>query len=102
MSSKSIGPKGRLDIHSSEIGPQRMIKVLSFHARADTGYIDVPFLQAGNPPKFVIDVNNGGDYTASFGGTVTGGFSQTDTGVNSLITGHTMFAIVADTGTAGL
>ena len=101
----SIGPKGHVDISTSGSGPQRKVRLVSFYGRSDTGFISQPILRAGENPIAVIDVNYGRLVTSSFGGIVTGGISQTDTGGlgdDGSMSGHTMLAVITDTGTAGL
>ena len=98
---KSIGPGGHLDIVSSEVGPERNVKLVSFRGRSDTGFIPQAQLRAGEPPVAYVNVTTG-ELMASdvFGGVVTGGLSQVDTGVGDL-SGSVFFGIVTDTGTAG-
>lgn len=98
-----IGPGGFLDIVTSEVGPQRKVRLLSFNGRGDTGAIAHPMFREGENPRHILDVNDGADVTAFFGGVVYGAISQTDTGANDgRISGHTLLAVLADTGTAGL
>ena len=101
----SIGPGGHLDVATAGGGPQRNVRLVSFYGRSDTGYISQPILRSGENPIAVIDVNKGRIVTSSFGGIVTGGISQTDTGGlgdDGSMSGHTMLAVITDTGTAGL
>lgn len=100
--SKSIGPGGHLFVVSSQVGPERDVKLLSFRGRSDTGHIPHSQLRAGEPPIAYINVTTGALVAdGTFGGVVTGGLSQIDTGVGDL-SGNIFFAIVTDTGTAGL
>lgn len=102
----SIGPRGHIDIVATAAGgPQRRVRVAAFLGRNDTGFIAQPIMRAGENPIAIIDVNLGRVVTTSFGGIVTGGLSQTDTGGlgdDGSMSGHAMFAIITDTGTAGL
>lgn len=104
MSAK-IGPLGFLDIVSSQVGPQRKIRVISFQAPAAPGAIFHPMLRTGENPIAIVDLNAGRLVTASFGAASYGSITQTDTGglgADGTMAGHTMFAILADTGAAGL
>ena len=94
----NIAPKGSIRLISADEGPQRPVKIVSFVGRADTGFIPADFI-VGEPPVAIINVQTGALATGHFGGVVTGGISQTDTGDFST---QTHFAIVTDTGTAGL
>jgi hypothetical protein len=103
----TIGPKGVLDIVSSEAGgPQRKVRIIAFPGRGTTGAISQPRFQAGEKPIAIIDVNYGRLVTDSFDLAVsTGSITQSDTGGlgdDGSMSGHTMFAIITDTGTAGL
>lgn len=106
----SIGLKGFIDVAvPGSPGPLRKVRLGTFIGRGsgpgDTGFIDAPFMRLNNPPAAVIDLNFGRVVTGSFGGTVTGGISQIDTGglgADGTMSGHTMLAIICDTGTAGL
>lgn len=100
--SMKIGPGGFLDIMTSEVGPQRPMRLLSFTARGDTGAIAHPMFKAGENPVAIIDMNTGVAATSAFGGVVYGAISQTDTGSAAALSGHTMIAVLTDTGTAGL
>lgn len=105
MTTFKLGPKGYATLIASEAGPQREVRIVAFRGRGDTGFCDAPMMRAGEPPVAVIDVDKGRNVTAAFGGTVTGGISQIDTGGlggDGSMSGHTMLAIVADTGTAGI
>jgi hypothetical protein len=104
-----IGPKGWIEIITTGVGPQRKLKLGTFFGRGaavgDTGFCDAPFFRATEPPIAIIDMNRGRNVTTSFGGVVTGGISQVDTGglgADGTMSGHTMLAIIGDTGTAGL
>jgi hypothetical protein len=97
--SVSIGPRGYVNIVSTEEGPERNVKIVSFSGRADTGFIPNAHFQAGENPVAIVNVQTGALATSRFGGVVTGGISQTDTGD---FAGNTFFAIVTDTGAAGL
>lgn len=97
-----IGPGGFLDIVTSELGPQRPMRLLSFTARGDTGAIAHPMFKAGENPVAIIDMDNGIAVTGSFGGVVYGAISQTDTGLSAALAGHTMIAVITDTGAPGL
>jgi|RhiMethySRZTD1v2_1073278.scaffolds.fasta_scaffold1896529_1 hypothetical protein len=103
---QSIGPKGHIDFYSNEVGPTRKVSAHTFYARGDTGFCAVPGLRAGEPPFAVIDLAKGHVCTSSFGGTVTGGISQIDTGGlggdGQFATSHVMLALVTDTGAVGL
>ncbi|MCK9549120.1 hypothetical protein [Aquamicrobium sp.] len=98
----SIGPGGYLDVQSSEVGAERNVKLLSFRGRSDTGFIPQAQLRAGEPPVAYVNVNTGALVPAgTFGGVVTGGLSQVDTGIGDL-SGSVFFAVVTDTGSPGL
>lgn len=101
---QSIGPKGFLEVVSTEVGPERNVSLLSFNGRGDTGFIDNSRFRVGENPVAIVNVTTGALATSSFNTTVAnGGINQTDTGANDgRFTGHTFFAIVTDTGTAGL
>jgi hypothetical protein len=100
--STSIGPGGHANIVSTKVGAERNVKILSFQGRADTGSIPHSQFRAGEPPIAYVNVNTGLLVAAgTFGGVVTGAISQIDTGVGDL-SASTFFAIVTDTGTAGL
>lgn len=93
----SIGPGGHLKLVSTEVGPERDVKVLSFRGRADTGVIEHPMFKTAQPPVAIINVNTGIDQTAAFSGTTVGAISQSDTGVGDL-SDNMFFAFVSDTG----
>jgi hypothetical protein len=93
----TIAPRGFIDLVSASAGPERSVRIVSFAGRSDTGFIPAQF-NAGEPPVAVVNVATGALATGSFGGVVTGGISQTDTGQGA----GPFFAIVTDTGTAGI
>ena len=100
-----IGPGGVVDIVTSALGAQRPLRLVAFTARADTGSIAHPMFKTGENPVAVIDMNFGRAVTSSFGGVVYGAISQIDTGglgSDGGMSGHTMLAVLTDTGTAGL
>jgi len=102
----SIGPKGHVDVVASGGGgPQRKVRLAQFYGRSDTGFIAQPIMRLGEAPIAIVDVDKGRLVTSSFGGVVTGGLSQTDTGGlgdDGSMSGHVMLAIITDTGAAGL
>jgi hypothetical protein len=98
----SIGPGGYLNVISSQVGPERNVKIISFDGRSDTGFINQSQVRAGEPPIAYINVTTGALVASgTFGGVVSGGISQVDTGVGDL-SGNTFFGIITDTGTAGI
>jgi hypothetical protein len=106
----SIGRKGFIDVAvAGAPSPLRKVRLGTFIGRGsgpgDTGFIDAPYFRANEPPTAVIDLHFGRVVTASFGGVVAGGISQIDTGglgADGTMSGHTMLAIICDTGAAGL
>ena len=104
MSTK-LGPGGFIDLVTSSVGPQRTIRVLSFVAPATPGAVAHPQFKVGENPIAIIDVNFGRNVVAAFGAAANGSITQTDTGglgADGSMAGHTMLAILGDTGTAGL
>ena len=96
----TLAPRGHIDIISAEEGPERNVRIVSFVGRSDSGFIPAQF-NAGEPPVAIVNVGTGLlEATGHFIGTVTGGISQ-DTGAGN-VSGQTFFAIVTDTGTAGI
>lgn len=104
---RSIHPGTYLEL-VTPVGPQRKIKIVPFYGRADTGAIANQHIRIGENPIAVIDVNYGRVVTASYitAISVTGEISMSDTGGlgddGSPGPTHTLLAILADTGTAGL
>lgn len=94
----TLGPRGFLDLISADEGPERGVRIVSFPGRADTGFIPAAF-NVSRPPVAIVNVATGALATSRFGGVVTGGISQNDTGDFS---GNTFFAVVTDTGVASL
>jgi hypothetical protein len=87
-----IGPGGFVDLVSSELGPQRQMRIISFTAPAAPGAVSHP-------------MNFGRNVVAAFGAASNGSITQTDTGglgADGTMAGHTMWAILGDTGTAGI
>jgi hypothetical protein len=100
MSTKTIAPRGFVNLISAEEGPERNVRVVSFLGRGDSGFIPAHF-NAGEPPVAIINVGTGLlEAAGHFIAPVTGGISQ-DTGAGN-VAGQTFFAIVTDTGTAGV
>lgn len=102
----AIGPRGRIQFYSNEVGPTRKVSAHTFYGRGDTGFCVVPHLRAGEPPFAIIDLTKGHVVTGSFSGTVTGGISLSDTGGlgsdGQFASSHVMLALVTDTGALGL
>ncbi len=101
----SIGLKGYIEVVTPALGAQRKFKLGVFTGRSDTGFCVAPFFRATEPPIAIIDMNRGRVVTSSFSGVVTGGISQSDTGGlgnDGSMSGHSMLAIIGDTGAAGL
>jgi hypothetical protein len=104
MSTK-LGPGGFLDIVTSALGPQRPMRLLTFTAPAAPGAVAHPMFKAGENPVAIIDMNFGRNVVAAFGAAANGSITQTDTGglgADGTMAGHTMIAILTDTGAAGL
>jgi hypothetical protein len=100
-----IGPGGFVDLVSSELGPQRQMRIISFTAPAAPGAVSHPMFKAGENPIAIIDMNFGRNVVAAFGAASNGSITQTDTGglgADGTMAGHTMWAILGDTGTAGI
>lgn len=95
----SIGPRGFQEIVSSRVGPERLVRIVEFQGRADTGSIPGHF-NAQEPPVAIICVNTGLLETGHFTGATTGAISQ-DTGAGNA-SSKTFLAIVTDTGAGGL
>lgn len=97
---QSIAPKGFIDLISAEEGPERNVRIVSFTGRGDSGFIPAHF-NAGEPPVAIVNVGTGLlEAAGHFINPVTGGINQ-DTGAGN-VSGQTFFAIVTDTGTAGI
>lgn len=101
----SIGHKGYLNLISADEGPRRMIRIISFTSPGDTGPIVHDQFEVGKAPAVIIDMDTQDVVTTSFKTGVSAAHAirhQSDTGVAAAISGHTCWAIVADTGTDAL
>jgi hypothetical protein len=97
---QTLAPRGHINLMSAEEGPERQVRVVSFVGRGDSGFIPAHF-NAGEPPVAIVNVGTGLlEASGHFINPVTGGISQ-DTGAGN-VSGQTFFAIVTDTGTAGI
>ena len=101
-----IGPKGYVDLIASEVGPKRKVKIVGFTGLAAAGPIagqHFPHNNSERGLKAVIDMTWGLNSTAYFRdtGSDTGNIhlSQVDTGAGGNFDGHTMWAVITDTGT---
>lgn len=102
-----IGPKGYVELISSEVGPHRKIKIVSFTGLGADGPIAGQHFPHNNSKRqltAVIDMTIGRNATASFSdtGSDTGDIhiSQIDTGAaGDNWDGHNLWAVITDTGT---
>jgi hypothetical protein len=102
----TIGPKGYEDLFAADVGPDRKVTIVAFTGLAAAG----PIVHPHFPPtaskrgvKLVLDMVTGLNSTSYFSdtGSVAGNLhlTQTDTGQGGNFSGHTMWAIISDTGT---
>jgi hypothetical protein len=99
----SIGPKGHLDLISTDVDPQKRMRIVSFVGPGDTGPIVSDHFVVGRHPSAIIDITAGGELvTTSFKTTVGTNHAirhQSDTGQAAALDGHTCWAICpSDTG----
>jgi len=101
----SIGPKGYLDLLSTDEGPRRRVRIISFTSPGDTGPIVHQMFEVGNHPAAIIDIDAGELVTSSFKTTVGSNHAirhQSDTGLAAALDGHTCWAVITDTGVAAV
>lgn len=97
----SIGPKGYLDLVSTDEGPRRMVRIVSFVSPGDTGPIVHQMFEVGKNPAAILDIDAGELVTSSFKTAVSANHAirhQSDTGQASALDGRTCWAIITDTG----
>ncbi len=99
----SIGPKGWVDLWSSDVGPKRKVRIISVQIPALGGDVKHPFVDPGMQPIAMINVKDGKLVTTyvSDTGTSTGNVKITDTGADVTRvgdTGETVWVIYTDTG----
>lgn len=93
---RTIGPGGVLELFSPEVGSRKKVRIVSFKGLAAAGGVINGQFDNNFQPVAVLDVTDGKLRTSEFSdtGDTLGELTQLDTGPS----GHTCWAIYADTG----